>query len=107
MPQMLVNTFAAAIAEGHPGRDDLRRRSAAHPARRRAEEPSGVLDRGSGRQPELVGDPRRGWNDDEDRHGLRAAIAFYPLFENAIRGHRGRSVEQHLRAMGKLFAALR
>ena len=46
-----------------------------------------------------------GWSDDEDRHNLRAAIAFYPLFENAIRGARGRSVPDHMRAMGRLCAA--
>ena len=35
---------------------------------------------------------------------MRAAITMYPLFENAIRGARGRSVPEHLRAMGRLFA---
>jgi acetyl-CoA C-acetyltransferase len=52
----------------------------------------------------LIGDPRRGWSEEEDRHNLRAAIAFYPLFENAVRGARGRSIDQHMQALGKLFA---
>jgi hypothetical protein len=35
---------------------------------------------------------------------MRMAIAMYPLIENAIRGDRKRSVPEHLRAMGRLFA---
>ena len=31
----------------------------------------------------------------EERHGARAAITTYPLFENAIRGAPGRSIGQH------------
>jgi acetyl-CoA C-acetyltransferase len=57
-----------------------------------------------GGAPELIGDPRRGCSDEEDRHGMRAAIAMYPLIENAIRGARGHSVAEHLAAMGALFA---
>lgn len=40
----------------------------------------------------------------EIAHGLIAPIQAYPLFENAIRKERGRSVEEHLLAMGELFA---
>jgi len=40
----------------------------------------------------------------EIAHGLIAPIQAYPLFENAIRKDRGRSVEEHLLAMGELFA---
>lgn len=49
---------------------------------------------------------RRGWSDLEDRHGLRAAITAYPLFEHAIRGRLGRTVAQHQAAMGVLLARL-
>ncbi len=47
---------------------------------------------------------RRGWSDLEDRHGARAAITMYPLFEQAIRGRLGRSVAAHQAAMGTLLA---
>ena len=46
----------------------------------------------------------RGWSDVEARHGARAAIAAYPLFENAIRGALGRSIGQHQAEMGTLLA---
>ena len=43
-------------------------------------------------------------NAHEIAHGLIAPIQVYPLFENAIRKDKGRSVEEHLLAMGELFA---
>ena len=46
----------------------------------------------------------RGWSDVEERHGARAAITAYPLFENAIRGAQGRSIGQHQAEMGALLA---
>ena len=105
MPQYLVNLFAEAIARGEiraaliVGGEALRTQ---HGVERQNLPVSWHEDPGGA--PELIGDPRRGWNDEEDRHNLRAAIAFYPLFENAIRGARGRSIDAHLQAMAKLFA---
>ncbi len=46
----------------------------------------------------------RGWNDVEDRHRMAGAIFAYPLFENGIRAHLGRSIPDHMAAIGKLFA---
>jgi len=105
MPQYLVNRFAEEIAGGRMraalvcGGEALRTQHGVE----RADLPISWAEAPGG-APELIGDPRRGWNDDEDRHGLRAAIVFYPLFENAIRGARGRSLAEHLPAMGRLFA---
>ena len=65
---------------------------------------AGVWDEDPGGTPELIGDPRRGWNDHEDLHRMRAAIVMYPLFENAIRGARGRGIEAHQRHIGELMA---
>ena len=105
MPQYLANLFAEAIARGEMraalicGGEALRTQQGVERAGLPvswAEDPGGA--------PELIGDPRRGWSDHEDRHGMRAAIAMYPLFENAIRGARGRSVPEHMQAMGRLFA---
>jgi len=105
MPQVLVATFCEQIARGEMqaalicGGEALRTQ---HGVQREqapvswAEDPGGT--------PELIGDARRGWSDHEERHRLRAAITFYPLFEHAIRGMRGASVERHLRSMGELLA---
>jgi len=105
MPQHLVNLFCEQIARGEMqaalicGGEALRTQ---HGVQRAgvpvswAEDPGGT--------PELIGDPRRGWSDHEERHRLRAAITFYPLFENAIRGARGATIEQHMHSMGELLA---
>lgn len=105
MPQYLVNLFAEAISEGEigaaliTGGEALRTQHGVERAGLAVswhEEPGGTF--------ELIGDPRRGWSDYEDRHNLRAAIVMYPLIENAIRATCGRSVSEHMLAMGKLFA---
>jgi acetyl-CoA C-acetyltransferase len=107
MPQYLVNRFAEEIARGETelalvcGAELLRSTQIA----RRAgldidwnEDPGG--------EPERVGDKRFGFSDEEARHELRAAIHFYPLLENAIRGSLKRDVPTHMKAMGRLFERL-
>ena len=103
MPQWLVNDYCERIAAGEldfalvGGGEVLRTMREARKAgvELEWEEPDDP--------PAQIGDPRRGWNDHEDLHGMRAAIVFYPLFENAIRHHRGRTVAEHHTAMGRLF----
>ncbi len=105
MPQFLVNRFAEELARGEMraalicGGEALRTQAGLQRAGLKAQWAECL-----GGAPELVGDPRRGWSDPEDRHGLRAAIAFYPLFENALRGARGRDIEQHQRSIGALMS---
>jgi acetyl-CoA C-acetyltransferase len=105
MPQYLVNQFAEAIARGEmraaliAGGEAMRTQHALERAGAAA-----VWNEDPGGQSEPLGDPRRGWSDYEDRHNLRAAIVMYPLIENAIRGALGRSIEEHLLAMGRLFS---
>jgi acetyl-CoA C-acetyltransferase len=107
MPQYVVNALAEAIARGEvraamiAGGEALRTQHAVDRAGLAvdwSEDPGG--------RPELMGNPRRAWSDCEDRHNLRAAITFYPLIENAIRAARGRSISEHMHAMGTLFARL-
>lgn len=106
MPQYLVNLFSEQIVNGElravliAGGEALRTQHALE----KTDAPSSLWHESPGGKPELIGDPRRGWNEHEDRHGLRAAIAQYPLFENAIRGERGRSVEAHLQSNARLMA---
>lgn len=54
--------------------------------------------------PQRVGDPRAGSTDYEIRHGMSRPINIYPLFENALRAQDGRSIEDHQKRLGKLFA---
>ena len=46
----------------------------------------------------------RGWNDVEDRHRMAGAIFAYPMFENALRHHAGRTVAEQGAVIGDLFA---
>jgi acetyl-CoA C-acetyltransferase len=106
-PQYLVNRFAEEIARGDTelalicGAELLRSTQMARKAGLAIdhnEDPGG--------EPTRVGDKRLGYSDEEARHDLRAAIHFYPLLENAIRGGLNRDVASHMTAMGRLFARL-
>lgn len=107
MPQYLVNRFAEEIANGETelalicGAELLRSSQNARKAGLAIdwnEDPGG--------EPTRIGDRRFGFSDEEARHELRAAIHFYPLIENAIRGGLERDLHAHMQAMGRLFARL-
>ena len=105
MPQYLVNLFAEQIARGEMrgamivGGEALRTQHACERG-----EYGNVWSEEPGGTPEFMGDARRGWSDHEELHGMRVAIAMYPLIENAVRGDRGDDIASHLQAMGRLFA---
>lgn len=111
MPQLLVDRYAEQIAAGATravlicGGEALRTQHGVLRDAGRTGAPVSWAEEPGG-EPLFFGDPRRGWTDHEELHKLRAAIAFYPLIEHAIRGARGRSVAQHLPAMGRLMAGL-
>ena len=105
MPQWCINRLSEAVVRGEigaalvVGAEALATQKAAQRAQIAldwSDDPGGSFD--------AWGVARRGWSDVEDLHGARAAITLYPLFENAIRGHLGRSVAQHQAAMGRLLA---
>jgi len=107
MPQYLVNRFAEEISRGECraaliGGAELMRST------QNARKAGLALDwnEDPGGEPERIGDPRAGFTPEEARHGLRAAIHYYPLIENAIRAGHGRSVDTHMTAMGGLFEKL-
>ena len=108
MPQYLVNRFAEQIANGETelalicGAELLR---STQNARRANMKIDWNEDPGGG-EPTRIGDPRFGFSEEEARHELRAAIHFYPLLENAIRGGLKRDVDSHMKAMGRLFERL-
>jgi len=106
MPQWCVNRLFEQIVSGEVGAamiaggEALSTQKAAQRARLQLdwnEDPGG--------EPETVGVSTRGWSDVEERHGMAGAIFAYPLFENSIRGNRGRTIDQHLTEMGELFAS--
>ncbi|HZP56275.1 MAG TPA: acetyl-CoA acetyltransferase [Dehalococcoidia bacterium] len=51
-----------------------------------------------------AGDGRPGHNAIEAAHGATLPVRIYPLFENALRAHYGRGIEEHQRALGELCA---
>ncbi|MFZ5720092.1 MAG: acetyl-CoA acetyltransferase [Pseudomonadota bacterium] len=55
--------------------------------------------------PQRIGDGRSGNTGYEARHGLDRPINIYPLFENALRARDKRSIPDHQKRLGKLFAA--
>lgn len=55
-------------------------------------------------EPVRIGDPRSGVSPYEARHGLGRPINTYPLFENALRARDGRSIADHQKRLGRLFA---
>lgn len=50
------------------------------------------------------GDDRDGKTPQEDAHGLGFPANVYPMFENALRAHLGRSLDDHQHQMGALFS---
>ena len=105
MPQWCVNRLFEMITRGEVGAaliaggESLSTQKAAQRAKIDldwSEDPGGTF--------EHWGVETRGWNDVEERHRMAGAIFAYPLFENAIRGHRGNTIEAHLQEMGQLFA---
>lgn len=55
-------------------------------------------------EPARIGDPRPGSTAQENLHGMGRPINIYPMFENALRARDGRSIEDHQKRLGKLFA---
>lgn len=108
MPQFMVNRTAEEIAAGAvdlaliAGGEALRTMRGARKAGLEIDWQEDAPD-GFGDYAE-IGDPRIGVSDYEERHEMRAPIMMYPMVENGIRAHRGRSVAEHQRAMGRLLA---
>ncbi|MHB8684457.1 MAG: acetyl-CoA acetyltransferase [Dehalococcoidia bacterium] len=53
-----------------------------------------------------AGDPRPGVDAAEAKHGALLPSHIYPMFENALRAHYGRSLDEHRAALGGLCAKL-
>jgi len=104
-PQALVNLFAARIAKEDAGMVLLAGAEAMDNGRRLVK--SGTKpdwSEPSDHDPAVIFDDRPMWTDHEKAHGIWLASHVYALFENALRGHYGHSIEAHQQAMGALFA---
>lgn len=104
-PQAFVNWTAQEIAEGRADMALLVGAEFLGSLRKRIAAGGDLSDLGApGDPPERWGDDRPGCSRQEQAHGLAHPVNTYPLFENAVRVHRGRTIEQHNRAIGALFA---
>lgn len=105
MPQWCINRLFEMITRDEIGAALICGGEAL--ATQKAAERTGVTfdwNEDAGGAPELWGVATRGWSDMEDRHRMAGAIYAYPLFENGIRAHLKRTVPEHLKAVGALFA---
>jgi acetyl-CoA C-acetyltransferase len=100
-PQRLINETAQAIAEGHI-RLALLTGAEAMDSRRLARKLDLKLPWERGTPQRVDGENRPGFTETEARHGAATPTRVYPLFENAIRAHLGRSIEEHQRTLGGL-----
>lgn len=55
-------------------------------------------------EPEPLFPERDGTTEEEKSHGLFLPINTYPLFENALRGHYSRTIDEHQKKLGQLFS---
>ena len=106
-PQWLINRTAEEIANGQSevallsGAEYL---ASALTAMKQGVALDWSADADPGSDPEEIGEMRAGVNAYEKAYSLNFPVNVYPLFENAIRGAKGRDVPTHLKAMGKLFS---
>ena len=52
-----------------------------------------------------IGVEKAGTSAQETAHGLHFPVNAYPLFENALRGHKNRDISQHQKELGALFSS--
>jgi len=103
-PQWLVNGAAEAIHDGEAKLVLIAGAEAVYSARRaRARGVDLGWSRRGNPAPD-VGDSRAGISEIEARHGATVPTNVYPLFENALRAHYGRTIPDHQRALGELCA---
>ncbi len=104
-PQALVNWACEEIAEGRHDMALIVGAEFLNMLRKRATSGGDMSEfAGEGAPPERWGDGRPGCTPQETAHGLNFPTNCYPLFENALRAHRGESLDEHMKKVGALFA---
>jgi acetyl-CoA C-acetyltransferase len=104
-PQWLVNETAEAIHNGELKLALLVGAEAVYSARRARTRGIDLGWSPRGTPAPDMGDPRPGTSEAEAKHGASIPTSVYPLFENALRAHYGRSIEEHQHALGELAAS--
>jgi acetyl-CoA C-acetyltransferase len=103
-PQWLVNETADAIARGDVRVALIAGAEAMYSARRARQRGVDLAWSPRGNPHADIGETRNGMSEYEMKHGANLPVRIYPLFENALRVHYGRSIEGHQRAIGELMA---
>jgi len=105
-PQRLINNAAADIVAGRR-RLVLIAGAEALESRRLARKSGERLPWAPRATPTRLDDPvLPGFNEVEARHGCTLPIHFYPLFENALRAHKGLTLDEHRRRLGELCSRM-
>jgi acetyl-CoA C-acetyltransferase len=103
-PQWVVNETADAIARGDIRVALIAGAEAMHTARRARARGIDLGWSPRANPPADVGDTRYGMSEHEMKHGATLPVRIYPLFENALRAHYGRTIDDHQRVLGELMA---
>lgn len=104
-PQALVNWACEEIAEGRHDMALLVGAEFLNMLRKRAAAGGDMSAfAGEGPAPERWGDGRPGCSPAEMAHQINFPTNCYPLFENALRHHRGRTLQEHMQKLGELFS---
>lgn len=108
VPQALVNEVAERIAQGQndfvllSGAEFLNSLMKQVKTNTLSSMPDYTV--ASADEPDRFGNGRPAHSQHEASHGLNFPTNVYPMFENALRAHLGRGVEEHNRVLGDLFA---
>lgn len=104
-PQMLVNRYAEKIAQGDAAGVLLVGGEALNTmiARLKAGLDLDAWMDDSGGDPTMLGDSRPAASEQEMRYSMQTPSVTYPLFENALRGKYGLSLDEHRNKIGALY----
>ncbi|MBE8220356.1 MAG: acetyl-CoA acetyltransferase [Alphaproteobacteria bacterium] len=109
-PQMMINEMAERITKGDIGVGLLVGGEGFGSLMRaigqglKVSQLSGLWNDDPPESPEQIGQEKEGVLPVEHRHGLFFPVNYYPLFENALRAHLGRTMDEHMKAVGDLMA---
>ena len=104
-PQMLVNRYAQKIAQGDASAVLLVGAEALSTMLARLKmglDLDAWMD-DTGGDPQMLGDSRPAASDHEMIYSIHTPSVTYPMFENALRGKYGLSLDEHRRKMGDLY----
>jgi acetyl-CoA C-acetyltransferase len=105
-PQWLVNETAQHVAEGRVHGALLVGGDAVHTVRRARRQEVTLPWTPRAKIPSVAEETERSLRDIETRHRCSLPVQIYPMFENALRAHKGRSIAEHQERLGDLCARM-